>query len=166
MSLTRLRTGELIAAIGAVALFIAMFLPWYDLKGGNRTKFILATSHHALPPTGSAWDAYATIFILLLALIVAALALPVVTAAEQKIEFPLAASVAAYGVLMVLLIGYKLFAHRPGGNTFTEVAYGGYLGLAAIIAITVGAGLTAREDRALFPGKGRGSPAAEGEGAS
>jgi hypothetical protein len=151
-----------IAAFGAAALFVAMFLPWYDLKGGNRTKFILVASHHALPPTGSAWDAYATIYILLLALVAVALGLAIVTATGQKVDFPLAASAAAYGLVMVLLIGYKLFAHRPGGNTFTEVSYGGYLGLAAIIAITVGAGLAAREEGALFGARGRGSPATEG----
>jgi hypothetical protein len=159
---TRVRLGERIAAVSGVALIVVMFLPWFELHGGNKTKFLLAAHHQVPPPTGSAWEAFATIYILLLALAVAALAPAALSAAQRKVEFPVAASVAGFGLLMAAVIFYKLFLHRPGGNKLTDAAFGGYLGLAAIIAITIGAYLTAREDRATAGAAVAGaSPAAE-----
>lgn len=143
---TRIRRGEVIAALSAIALFIVMFLPWYSFHGDNRTRFLLVSSGHPLPITGTAWHAFSNTTLLLIVLIVVALTLAVVTATQQKVNFPLAAAATALGVLTSLLIIYKLFLHRPGGNRYTEVAVGGYLGLVAILGITFGAYLTARED--------------------
>jgi hypothetical protein len=143
---TRIRRGELIAALSAIALFIVMFLPWYSFHGDNRTRFLLVSGGHPLPITGSAWHSFSNTSLLLIVLIVVALAPAVVMATQQKVNFPLAAAGTALGVLTALLIIYKLFLHRPGGNKYTEVALGGYVGLVAILGITFGAYLTARED--------------------
>jgi hypothetical protein len=158
----RLTSGEVIAAFGAVALFIVMFLPWYSLKGGNRTLFLLRAGGSPSPPTGNAWEAYSTIYLLLLALVVVGLAMAALAAAPRELEFSFATGVTVYGLLMVGVIIYKVFVHRPGGNKFSEVDYGAYLGLAAIIAITVGAFLTARRDQASR--RARGEPRSSGRG--
>ncbi len=143
---TRIRRGEWLAAGGAIALFIVMFLPWYNLKGGARTRYELAASHMPPPLTGNAWSAYSNTSLLLVLLIIVALSLAVVTATQQRVNFPLAIVATLLAVLVLAEIVYKLFGHRPGGNTNTEVAYGAYLGLLAIIIITIGAPLTALED--------------------
>jgi hypothetical protein len=62
------------------------------------------------------------------------------------------------GVLVGAFVVYKLFGHRPGGNTFTQAGVGGYIGLVAIIGIIVGAFLIAQED-----GWGWEQPTAGGE---
>ncbi len=110
------------------------------------TKFLLLAGTDSLPLTGNAWEAYSNTSLLLVVLIIVALALPAVTATQQRINFPLAAAATLLSVLVLIEIIIKLFSSRPGGNTYSEVAVGGYLGLLAIIAITVGAFITARED--------------------
>jgi hypothetical protein len=142
---TRIRLGEMIAAISALVLFVAMFLDWSTFSGTPRDRFVL-TAGGKYPPTGSAWHAYANTSLLVLVLIIAALALPVVTATGQRPGFPLAGAVTILAVLVGAFIVYKLFGHRPGGNTFTQVGVGGYLALVAIIGIIVGAFLTAQEE--------------------
>lgn len=155
---TRIRRGETIAAISAVVLFLVTFLQWYSFHGDNRTRFLLIAGGHQLPVTGTAWHAYTNTSLLLVVLVVVALALAGVTATQRKVNFPLAASATALGVLVAILIIYKLFIHRPGGNTYSQVAFGGYLGLVAILGITAGAYLTAREDGVTWE---RQRPAAE-----
>jgi hypothetical protein len=123
-----------------------MFLPWYNFSGGKRLLFLLRAGGHPLPITGTAWHAYSNTSLLLVLLAVVALAMAGVTATQQKINFPLAAAATGLGLLVTVVIIYKLFGHRPGGNKYSEVAIGGYLGLLALIGITVGAFLTARED--------------------
>jgi hypothetical protein len=142
----RIRRGEMISAISAVVLIIVMFLPWYDFTGSQRIKYLILVGGHSLPLTGSAWKAYSNTSLLLVVLVLVALAPAVVSATQQRVNFPLSAAAAALGALVGLFIIYKLFIHRPGGNTYTDVAVGGYLGLLAIIGITVGAFLTAQED--------------------
>ncbi len=142
---TRIRRGEMIAAIGALVLIVVMFLPWYSFKGDNRARYLLGTSGK-LPLTGTAWHVYSNTSILFLLLIVVAVALSVLTATGRRVDFPLAGAATALGVLTVLVAIDKLFINLPGGSQFSQSAYGGYLGLLAIIVITVGAALTARED--------------------
>jgi hypothetical protein len=158
---TRIRRGEMIAAFSALALIVVMFLPWYDFTGDNRLRFLLLAGGKSLPLTGTAWHVYSNTSLLLVVFALVALAPSVVTATQLRVDFPLAAAATGLGVLLIILMIYKLFLHRPGGNTYSEVAYGGYLGLVAIIVATVGAFLTARED-----GVRRGASGAPGREAS
>jgi hypothetical protein len=158
---TRIRRGEMIAAIGAIALFILMFLPWYSFNGDARTRFLLNAGGKA-PLTGNAWHVYSNTSLILIALVLVALALPVLTAMQQRISFPLAAATAGLGLLVAALVADKLFIHRPGGNTYSDVAYGGYLGLVAVLAIILGASLTAREDGVTWGDTDRAPSTAEG----
>ncbi len=143
---TKIRRGELIAAIGAVALLIVTFLDWYTFKGSARLRFLVLSSGKPAPLTGSAWHVFSNTALLLGVLMILALALAVVRATDRRVEFPLAAVTAGLGAITALLMLDKLFVSRPGGNTYTQVAVGGYLGLILIIVITVGAALGARAD--------------------
>ena len=110
----------MIAAISAVVLFLVTFLQWYSFHGDNRNALPLdcgrpsatghghglARVHQHLAPVGRAPAV--------------ALAMAGVTATERKVNFPLAASATALGVLVAILIIYKLFIHRPGGNTYSQ----------------------------------------------
>ncbi len=143
---TKIRQGELIAAIGAVLLLIVTFLDWYTFKGSDRLRFLVLSSGKPAPLTGSAWHVFSNTSLLLAVLMILALALAAVRATDRRVEFPLAAVTAGLGALTVLLVLDKLFVSRPGGNTYTQVAVGGYVGLILLIIITVGAALSARAD--------------------
>jgi hypothetical protein len=143
---TRIRRGEMIAAISALVLFVVMFLTWFNFTGDRRTRFLIVAGGHPLPVTGTAWHAFSNTSLLLVLLVLVALAPAVVTATQQKLNFPLAAVLTGLSIVVAALVIYKLFGHRPGGNKYTGVAVGGYLGLVAIIGITVGAFMTALED--------------------
>ena len=99
-----MRTGELIAAISAVALLIIMFaFSWYGLEDA---------------PAGTgglnAWESYGFIDIILFVTIVVAIGLAIATAMAQTVALPVAASAvtAGLGILSTLLI---LFHHRDPG---------------------------------------------------
>lgn len=143
---TRIRQGELIAAIGAVALLVVTFLDWYTFKGSDRLRFLLLSSGKPAPLTGSAWHVFSNTSLLLAVLMILALALATLRATDRRVEFPLAAVTAGLGAVTVLLMLDKLFVSRPGGNTYTQVAVGGYVGLILIVVVTVGAAIAARAD--------------------
>jgi len=143
---TRIRPGELIAAVGAIALLIVTFLNWYTFRGSNRLRFLVLSSGKPAPLTGNAWHVFSNTSLLLAVFMLLALALAAVRGAQRRVEFPLAGVATGVGVLLVLVMLYKLFVSRPGGNAYTQAAIGGYLGLALIIVITVGAGLSARAE--------------------
>jgi len=143
---TRIRQGELIAAVGAIALLIVTFLDWYTFKGSPRLHYLVLASGKPAPLTGSAWHVFSNTGLLMAVFMLLAVALAVVRGAQRRVEFPLAGVTAGLGVLLVVLMLDKLFVSRPGGNMYTQTAVGGYLGLVLIIVITVGAGLSARAD--------------------
>lgn len=64
MDLRRLRAGEWIAALGGVALLVALFLPWYDEGAASRTG----------------WESFAVLDVIFAVVAVAAVLLLVVTA--------------------------------------------------------------------------------------
>jgi hypothetical protein len=144
---TRLTRGDVIAAAGAVALFITLFLPWYGVVGGNRTRFLLIAGGKTIPATGTAWEAYSTIILLLLALIVAGLAMAALVATGRTAVVPSAPQfVGLYGSLVAVVVAYRIL-EPPGGaqNKFNDVEYGAYLGFAAVLLIILGAVLASRE---------------------
>jgi hypothetical protein len=159
----RIRRGELIAGISAIALIILMFLNWYSFSVDNRTLFLLHLGHRPVPLVGTAWHTYSNTSLLLVLLVVVALALPVVSATQQKINFPLAAAATGLAVVVAIVIIYKLFIHRPGGNNYGEVAVGGYLGLLAILGIVAGTFMTALEDGWTWGDADSQSPAEEAD---
>jgi hypothetical protein len=112
------------AAAGALLLPVAMFLPWYrDADGG----------------TLSAWGGYWFVIaeMLLLFLVGAGLALGVLTG--RPLRGPAVTVVIGFAFLVTITVVIALFIARPGGNAATAVAFGGYVGLAAINTIKGGA---------------------------
>jgi hypothetical protein len=111
-----------------------MFLPWYrdaDTDGG----------------TLSAWGGYWFVIaeMLLLLLVGAGLALGVLAA--RPLRRPVLNVVIGFTFLVTITVVIALFINRPGGNAATAVAFGGYVGLAAIGTIKGGAILMAANAR-------------------
>jgi hypothetical protein len=112
----RLRTPDLVAAAGGVALLAAMFLHWYGLAlpGGP-----------ALGPEVTAWQAFSV--------------LDVVQATRDSAALPVLFSVltTVAGAIAALLILYRI-ANQPGPNDVVEVQAGAWLAFLAAVVVTVG----------------------------
>jgi hypothetical protein len=129
---SRLRTGEIVAGSGGVALFVFLFFDWFS-------------SVNALGGGGgiSGWDALTDLpgFLIILSG-VSGIALAFLAAAGQRVNIPVrrGAITAQLGALAVLLILWRMFAGSP------TLKIGVFLGLAAAIAITAGALMALGED--------------------
>jgi hypothetical protein len=129
---SRLRTGEIVAGSGGVALFVFLFFDWFSsinaLGGGGGV---------------SGWDALTDLpgFLIILSG-VAGMALAYLALAGLRVNIPVrrGAITALLGALAVLLILWRMFAGSP------TLKIGVFLGLAAAVAITAGALMALGED--------------------
>ena len=142
MDSSRLRTGEIVAGIGGVALFVFLFFDWFG--GGAEVSGSLVNGTATLSHPGiSGWDALADLpgFLIILSG-VSGIALAYLATAGQRVNIPLqrGAVTALLGALAVLLILWRMFAGSP------TLKIGVFLGLAAAIAITAGALMALGED--------------------
>lgn len=141
MDLSKLRTGELVAALGGVVLLVAMFfVDWYEIAGfgGLVEQFGDAVG----VDTGiKAWDAQGFLGtianLVILAAAVAAIALAVLTATSRTPALPVAASALTAGLgigAVSMILGRMVF--QPGPNEVVDLKFGILLALigAAVIA--------------------------------
>jgi hypothetical protein len=144
MDLDRLGTGEKIAAVSGILLFVFMFLEWFSVSvsGGGFSSGSLGG--------GNAWDALSWIPIFLVITIAVAIGHALIEASETDLNAPLHGSTATtvLGAISVLLILYRII-DTPGGADFVGgsvdvspsigiflsliaaggVAFGGYRGM-------------------------------------
>jgi len=130
MKLSRLRTGELLAAAGALALAGLTFLPWYRSRTGSL----------------SAWDNFGVTDVLIVAAIVAATTLTLATVTERTPALPVASAIwatlaAVLAVLAILTGLVNLPDHAVG------LRAGSWLGLLAALAILAGSWQSLRDER-------------------
>ncbi len=141
---SRLRSGELIAGISAVLLFLVMFVGWYGLKLNTAGLGSFA------PPAVSydAWDAFSVIDLILLLTVIVALALVVTQATRRSPAIPVSLSVIATTLagISVLLILFRIvdppsIVDIPAGldaHLDRTRDLGVYLGLVASLGILYG----------------------------
>lgn len=151
--LSKLRRGEMIAAVAAVLLFILMFFDWYSVSVSGAPVGFSAG--------GSAWDAFDVLDIYLLIVVVAALGLAFLTATERSPALPVTASVivTALAGLGTLLVLYRL-VDAPGGGSETvgpvtidvnvSPKLWAFVGLVAVAAVAYGGYLSMREEGTSF----------------
>jgi hypothetical protein len=129
----RLSQGQMIAAVGGVALLVAMFLPWIGSSGpslpsGFPGSVDTSTSENVWK--GSSLDVY-----LLITGVVALLpALLALTDAAEEFSFVSAAAF-LLGVVAVILVIVFLTVDFPDGG---ERKLGAFIGLGAAVVIAVG----------------------------
>jgi len=137
---SRLRTGEIVAGIGGLAMFVFLFFDWFsgapELSGNP--------GNISLTRTGiSGWDALVDLpgFLIILSA-VSGMALAWLAASGQRVNIPVQRGVvtASLGSLAVLLILWRMFAGSP------TLKIGIFLGLAAAVAIAAGALMALMED--------------------
>lgn len=145
MDTSRISFGEMVAGVSGLVLFVAMFLPWYQVEVDAR---VLEASD-----TINAWDSFRVVDILLVLVLLVAVGMAVVRAAgamPAQLPFPPGGVVAAAGALAILLILFRIVS-LPGPDIEVEEIdidrqIGIFLALLAAIGITFG-GYTAMNER-------------------
>jgi hypothetical protein len=148
MDFSKLRTGELVAAVGGVILLIAMFLfNWYEQSG------LVASFEPGVDV--KAWeglDFFSTIAnLIILAAAVCAVTLAVLAATSRTLALPVAASAltAGLGFLAVLMVlGRMVF--QPGPNEVVDLRFGILLALIGAAVATYGGWRAMQDDGTSF----------------
>ncbi|HET6999386.1 MAG TPA: hypothetical protein VFI03_12455 [Solirubrobacterales bacterium] len=155
MDVDKLNTGEKIAGVSAVLLFIFMFFDWFGVEISGEGGSVSFGSGAG----GSAWDALDFIPIILVITIVIALVNVFLRLSDSDYEPPVSmnVAVAVLGGLSVLLILYRIIS-PPGFGTFGGVSvdatleFGIFLGLLAAIGIAFGGYKGMQEEGSSFSG--------------
>jgi hypothetical protein len=152
MELSKLRRGELIAAVGGVVLLITLFfLDWYAVDVNISTPF----GDIGGGAEFGAWDGQGftgTIAnLVILAAAIAAVGLAVVTATSRTVALPVAASAltAGLGIGAVVMVVLRML-FQPGENEFIELRFGIWLGLISSAVIAYGGWEAMKEEGTSF----------------
>jgi hypothetical protein len=160
MDLRRLRAGEWLVGISGLVLFVALFLPWYDIQEG-----IVFGPVDAFDASASAWDSFAVLDVLLAICALGGMAVVIVTAIHSTPAVPLALQslLTILALVLVALVAFRLIdppdvSFVEGGGRLVreqvdEVSRGAgaWLGLAGTLGLVVG-GLVAMRDERLTRG--------------
>jgi hypothetical protein len=145
MNLSRLRSGEVAAAIGGFILLLALFaFNWYDYGS-------LLFGHRG----GGAWDSagffgvIANLVILAAALV--AIALPLMAATSGAPALPVATSAvtAAFGIAAIVMVLGRMLM-QPGSNEQVDLDFGIFLALVGAILVAYGGWQSMQEDGTSF----------------
>jgi hypothetical protein len=155
MDVNKLNTGEKIAGVSAVLLFIFMFFDWFGVEVSGSNGF----SGTVPGAGGSAWDALDFIPIVLVVTIIVALVNVFLRLSDSDYEPPISlnVAVAVLGGLSTLLILFRIIS-PPGFGDFGGVSvdatleFGIFLGLLAAAGITFGGYKAMQEEGSSFSG--------------
>jgi hypothetical protein len=149
MDLSRLRTGERIAAGAAVLLFIDMFLSWYKVDIGAVVPGVkrLGISVPGVDTTASAWQAFSTTDLFLLLVILVAVGLALLTASQRSVALPVAASVitSVLGAIATFIVFMRLI-DQPGPDQFIKIQFFAWVGLILCALIAYGGWRSMRDE--------------------
>jgi hypothetical protein len=139
--LDRLRSGEVIALVGAVLLFVLMFLTWYGTKattGGEPLGGVITGA-----AGGNAWETLDVIPLFLMLAIVVAVgaALLRLSGSDWKPAIPPAAAVTVLGLLASLLILIRIISPPGPSGAFSELGMESTLKLPVFLALAAALGI-------------------------
>jgi hypothetical protein len=133
--MARLSQGQLIAAVGAALLLVAMFLPWIGVSGPDIPSGVPVPGGVDTDTTENIWKGPTLDIYLLIAAVVALLpALMALTDSAEEFSFVSAATF-LLGVVAVILVGAWLTVDFPDG---AERKIGAFIGLGAALVIAFG----------------------------
>jgi hypothetical protein len=132
----RLSQGQIIAAVGAVVLLVAMFLPWTGVSGPSIPAGIQVPQGVSTGgTTENVWkDSTLDVYLLITAVVALLPALLALTDASEEFSFVSAATF-LLGVVGTILVIAFLTVDFPDG---ADRKIGAFIGLAAAIAIAIG----------------------------
>jgi hypothetical protein len=130
VSLRRLRSGELLALLGAIAIIVALTRSWYVAPQGNL----------------DAWDTFGPTIVLLMLAAAGGLALALATVTERTTALPVAAAVwgTLLGIIGVVAAVIRLL-ERP--DHATALCAGAWIAFAGALLVAVGCWQSMRDER-------------------
>jgi hypothetical protein len=130
----KVRAGDVVAAAAGVLLAIAMFLPWYGVRGRAASL--------------DAWGAFSIVDLVLALLAVLAIGMLVLQLVGRGPAAPVALGVITGTLSLVafVLVAYRIL-NQPGPNDLVTVRAGAWLGLVATAAIAFGTWLSLSDER-------------------
>ena len=130
----RVRAGDIVAGAAGVLLLASMFMEWYSV-GGREDGL-------------SAWAAFGFVDLLLalVALLGIALALSQVVGRGPALPVALGVITTTLALAASLLLLYRIL-NQPGPNDAIGVSAGAWVGLAAAVAVFLGAWLSLSDER-------------------
>jgi hypothetical protein len=172
MEVDRLSTGEKVAAVSAILLFIFMFFDWFGVEVSGVSGF-----SGSLSEGGNAWDWLDFIPLVLVVTVIATLVMAGLRLSDADFEpiVPMNVLVAVLGAISVLLILYRI-VDPPSASDFAGVSIdttrklGVFLSLIAAGGVAYGGYSAMREEGATFGdaadrlGGGGGSSPGPGDG--
>jgi len=144
MTASKVRTGDVVAGVGGVALLVVMFFPWYRFLPGP------SVGTRNIPDTETVQTAWQALTLTLVPLVLVALlgiALLATTLFQRTQAWPVAAQV--FTVLVGAIASPWLvirLINPPGDNLFATRLWGSYAGTALVLAITAGAWSSMRDE--------------------
>jgi len=166
MDTDRLSTGEKIAGVSAVLLFIFMFIDWFKVEVSG-SGFVGGSLG------GNAWEWFSWIDLLLLLTVVVTVAVVVIRLSDAIFEPPVSlnAIVAILGGLSVLFVLYRVIDPPGASESFGGVSVdvgrqvGVFLGLLASAGIAYGGYRAMQEEGTSFGDLGDQLSSGRGSGA-
>lgn len=135
--ISRLRSGDRIVAVGAIALFVFMFFfKWFGIDVPAIVSAFVVASHAST--SANAWHTLEAIRWLLFITVLVAIAWVALQGLGRKLDLPisLSAIVAGLGALCTLLVLYRVLISHPFPHA--EVKIGAWLGLISCALIAYG----------------------------
>jgi uncharacterized integral membrane protein len=158
MSGRRLRSGELLAGIGAAVLFLSLFLDWFEPEVKPR---VTETSGRVVGPEQhlSGWTSLGWVMIVvLLAVIVLAIWLAASTLFAASVSQPVAAGVllSAVGSVALGALVVRVAIVQPDlgiglRDDLVAVRWPAYLGIAALAVVVAGGWISMGDERTDAP---------------
>jgi hypothetical protein len=151
--LRRLRAGEWLAAAGAAALAVVLFLDWFEERLPARVtetagRFVREGAG------ASGWSSLGWLMVALLFVVIALAAwLVVATASDAPVSQPVMAAVllSALAPLALVVLAIRVTIAQPGADDVMAVRPGAYLGLAALALVVAGAWRAIGDERTGAP---------------
>jgi hypothetical protein len=143
----KLRTGEVLAALGAIALIVILFADWFALETG--------TGREGVSTTGWASLGWLVVALLILTAL-AALWLAVATVARSVAEAVMAGVVTTTLAVVALLVLLVRIATQPdlgvgAPNDLVDVRFAAWVGVICTALIAVGGFIALRDERVDAP---------------
>ena len=119
----RLRTGEAIALVAAILLFILMFFDWYGAKATTSAESLGGVVSGS--GGGSAWDTLEVIpiFLMLAIVVTVGAAILRLSGSDWKPAIPPAAAICVLGILASILILFRIIDPPGPLGALSELAY-------------------------------------------
>lgn len=158
----RLRTGEAIALVAAILLFILMFFDWYGAKATTSAESLGGVVSGS--GGGSAWDTLEVIpiFLMLAIVVTVGAAILRLSGSDWKPAIPPAAAICVLGILASILILFRIIDPPGPLGALSELAYEStlkpaiFLALAAALGIAYGGWRAMGEEGTSFASIGKG----------